>query len=195
MFSVGLPAAGEPMTRFEELLQKNQEDILRGWLEAAMSSYPKETAAAFSRQTDRFANPVGHSLREGTRRILQALLTDAARDEIRRHLTEIVRIRSVQAFSASEAIGFIFELKAIVRTVLGSEADQPQFATELAQLDARIDHVALAAVDMFVECRERVFALRASEVERRFSWLAGKVRGRSESGASQDPDTQSELIR
>ncbi|GAG33495.1 unnamed protein product, partial [marine sediment metagenome] len=140
---------------------------------------------AFKRQKDPFANPVGHSLRVGTRRIFEALLRgmdlgkgDLGKmdvEKIRQDLHEMVKIRAVQQFSASEAVGFIFHLKEAVRAQLAEAVKDPRFSDELAQLDGQIDRVALAAFDLFVQCREQVYELRVNEVKRRVSWVMDKM--------------------
>ena len=163
---------------FGQLLQEHTDAIVKRWLEAALSTYPAESAAAFKRQQDPFANPVGHSLRAGTRGIFEALLDgmDAAR--IRQHLGQIIRIRAVQQFSASQAVGFVFLLKQAVRAELPNAAGDPQLAVELAKLDEQIYRIALAAFDLFVQRREQVYELRVNEVKRSVSWIVEKMNQR-----------------
>ena len=162
---------------FGELLQQNKEAIVGRWLEAALSVYPDEASGAFQRQKDPFANPVGHSLRMGTKEIFEALLDDADSGRIRPHLQEIINIRAVQEMSASQAVAFIFELRNAVRAELGSAASEPRWAPELARFDERIDQVALAAFDLLVECRDRLCDLRVNEIKRQVSWVANKMNG------------------
>ena len=160
---------------FEELLRQNKEAIIQRWLGAALSTYPADASAAFARQQDPFANPVGHSLRKGTRGVFEALLGGVDLAEIRQHLHDMIRIRAVQEFSASQTLDFIFELKDVVRTEVGELAQEPRVATELARFEGQIDRIALAAFDVFVECRERVCELRVNEVKRQVSWIVGKM--------------------
>ena len=163
------------MTKLADFLRANQEAIVRRWLEAVLSSYAASASAAFARQPDPFANPVGHSLRQGTLAIYQALLADDPAESIGGQLHEIISIRAVQEMSASKAVGFVFQLRTAVRAELGAAADQPALAAELARLDAAIDRVGLLAFDIYVECRERVCQLRINEVNRRVSWIAQKM--------------------
>jgi len=170
---------------FRRLLQEKKDAIVRRWFGEALASYSGDAAAAFKRQKDPFANPVGHGLRVATGAIFEALLDgseaealaaeplDAAK--IREHLHEAIRIRAVQQFSASEAVGFVFGLKNAVRAELGPAATDGRYLSELAEFDARVDRVALAAFDVFVECRERLCELRINEVKRRVPWAAQKM--------------------
>jgi hypothetical protein len=163
---------------FRELLQKNQEAIVRRWFEDVLAMYSQNASGTFGSQKDPFANPVGHSLRQGTRRIFEALLEGADSEEIRQSLDAIVKVRAVQQFSPSQAVGFVFLLKEAMRTELATEAADPKFAAELAEIERRIDHIALAAFDVFVRHREQVYELRVNEVKRRVSWVLKKMEKR-----------------
>ena len=167
------------MMTFGELLRKNKDAVVRRWLDDALATYPEHSAAAFTRQKDPFANPVGHSLRVGTRGIFEALLDGTDDQETHRFLHDIIRIRAVQEFPASVAVGFVFQLKEAIRAELPKAAGDPRFSAELARFEARIDRIALAAFDVFVECRERVYELRVNEAKRRVAWIADKINKRS----------------
>ena len=157
------------------LLQDKRDTIARAWLEYVLATYPGDSAAVFARERDPFANPVGHSLRVGIEGILDVLLDRTDVEGIREHLLGIMKIRAVQQFAPSQAVGFVFRLREIVRAELGGAAADPQFAVELAELEAQIDRIALAAFDAYVACREQVYQLRINEVKRQVSWIAGKV--------------------
>ncbi len=172
------------MTKLTQILAQNQEAIVRRWLEAALSSYAGAASRAFANQADPFANPVGHSLRQGTRGIFQALLDEVEGDCIRGHLQPIISIRAVQEMSAAQAVGFVFQLKAAVRAELGEAGSQPELAAELVRLDAAIDRVALCAFDLYVESRMRISQLRIQEVTRQVSWIARKMNRRSSDAAA-----------
>ncbi len=162
---------------FVELLQQKKEAIVQRWLDGALAAYPEESAAAFGRQKDPFGNPVGHRLRVGTRTIVEALLdgTDADDERIQQSLHEIIKIRAVQQFSASLAVGFVFLLKDAIRAELGDAVTGQRCLPDLTGFERRIDGVSLAAFDIFVECRERVSELRINEVKRRVSWAVEKM--------------------
>ena len=174
-------------------MQKSKDAIVRRWLEDVLATYGGDCAVAFKRQKDPFANPVGHGLREGTRGIFEALIDGMDRDKmdtekmdteemdtekICKHLHQIIRIRAVQQFSASQAVGFVFGLKAAVRAELpGSAGASPSLEAELAKFESRIDRIALDAFDIFAQCREQVCELRVNEVKRRVSWVVDKMKG------------------
>ncbi len=161
-----------------ELLHRSKDAIVQRWLEDVLSAYPGESSAAFMKQKDPFANPVGHSLRLGTRGIFEALLEGMDGEKIHQLLHEIIKIRAVQQFSASQAVCFVFGLKEAIRAELGEVVGEPGVSSELAELEGQIDRIALAAFDIFVQCRERVYELRVNEVKRRVSWIVEKMNQR-----------------
>ena len=158
-----------------QLLHDKRDSIARSWLDGVLATYPGNSAALFAREKDRFANPVGHSLRVGTEGILDAVLAGTDAGEVRKHLHEIIKIRAIQSFAPSQALGFVYNLKQVIRDELGGAAADPRFTSELAALDAHIDQIALVAFDTYVACRDQVYELRLNEVKRQVSWVVGKM--------------------
>ncbi len=173
---------------FGQLLRGKKDAILRRWVDDALATYSGDSAAMFKRQQDPFANPIGHGLRVATQGIFEALLDglDAEKgpdtEKIREHLAEVLKVRAVQQFSASEAVGFVFRLKQAVRAELAEAATQPEALPALAKFDAEIDRVVLAAFDVFVRCREQLYELRVSELKRMIPWATQRTH-RCESGS------------
>ena len=166
---------------FKETLERKKEKIVRRWLDGALSLYVRDASAAFARQKDQFANPVGHSLREGTLAIFEALIEGQGAEKIRQHLVEIIKIRAVQQFSASEALGFIHRLKEIVWEETNADQGETEISAEFLMFEKGVDEVMLVAFDIYVECREQVFEIRSKELKRRVSWIVDKLNKR-ESG-------------
>jgi len=170
------------------LLKKNEEAIAKRWLDDVLSTYSDKASVTFKKEKDPFANPVGNSLRLGTQGICEVLFGEGAiaaneaeeivDERIHGYLCEIVKIRAVQEFSASQALGFVFQLKKSVRGALGRTARDASFAADLGKLDDAVDHIALAAFDIFAQYREQVFELRVNEVKRRVSWVVEKLNKR-----------------
>jgi len=169
---------------FGERLAEHKDAIVQRWLDDVLGSYSADASGAFKRQKDPFANPVGHSLRAGTRGIFELLLDGADAEAIRPHLEEIIRIRAIQQFSASQAVGFVFRLKEAVRAELGETVVDPACSSDWAELETWVDQVALTAFEIFVECRERVCELRINEVKRSVAWVMDKMNGRNGTPAS-----------
>jgi hypothetical protein len=158
------------------LLREREDAILERWLQDTLAVYPEGGARAFGRERDRFANPVGHSIREGTRAIFEALLDDGADDTIRPALDTILSIRAVQQLPPHDAVGFLFRLKDLIRTELADRTDEPPVAGALLALERRIDRAALTAFETYVGYRELVYELRINEVKRNVPWAARRAR-------------------
>ena len=183
------------MMTFGELLRQNGDAIVKRWVEAILATYPAESAAAFTRQKNQFANPIGHGLRVETRKIFDAMLDGSDDETIRKSLHEIVKVRAIQQFSAAQAVAFVFQLRQAVRTELATAAQDASIARELAEFDEQIDRMALAAFDIFVQCREQVFELRVNEVKRRVSWVMDKVTKRDSDPESAQAELEQECPR
>ncbi len=166
------------MTTLKDYLRDREEALAERWLEASLKSYARDAAAFFGRERDPFANPVGQALRAGTRGIVACLLRGMEAGEVCRLLEEIIRIRAVQEFAPSQAVGFVQLLKEAVRAELGGRAEAPEGRAEMRELDAAVDQVALFAFDIYVRCRDRVQELRIDEVKRSVALIL--ERGRRE---------------
>ena len=176
------------MGKLGKLLQERRDTIAQRWVECALEAYSEEASQLFDSQKDPFANPVGATLRTGTTGILEVLLDGGNQEALHQHLAEIIKVRAVQQFPASEAVGFVIRLKDITRAELAEAAGDPELAPEWAELDRQIDEIALVAFDVFVECREQVFELRMNEVKRQVSWVIGKLNDRDTDPDSIPPD-------
>ncbi|MCP4677982.1 MAG: hypothetical protein GY854_21195 [Deltaproteobacteria bacterium] len=170
-----------------DCLKVQRTTIAAEWLDRTLRTYPTDSVNFFSKQKDQFANPVGYTHTEGTRFIVDILVENKDVSETQPHLLEIIKIRSVQDMSASEAISFVFFLKDVVREVLKNELVDPSFATELQAFDKRVDVVALIAFDAYTSCRERLHAIRVDEVKRRVSHHLKRT-GFFESDPGDEPD-------
>ncbi len=157
-----------------EFLKEHQENILSSWIDQVLSTYPTEGANLLKKQKDRFANPIGYRVNNDLANIFDALLTDMDENRLGRALDGICRVRSVQEFSASNAVGFIFILKRIIRETLASK--KADFAIqELLEFETKIDKVSLYAFDVYMGCREQVYMIKADEAKRRSEFLIKKL--------------------
>ena len=132
-----------------------RESIAREWLARVLASYPAQTARFLLTEKNRFHNPVGYALSNGLPVLVDELLGEMNPARIRPVLEEIVRMRAVQDFTASQAVAFIFELRAVAEACLSEN------------LDDRIDRLALEAFDLYAACRERMHEIKIQEARRR----------------------------
>ena len=163
----------------EALLKENREAILEGWFERIIGTYPDVTSKFLAKQKDRFRNPVGYAITQSIGPIYDQVASAMDTGQLLEALDEIVRIRSVQDFTPTETIGFVFELKAVIRAEIGDRLRDLERWNELAELESRIDRVALLAFEKYTECRENLHQVRNREVESRAARLLGRVKARS----------------
>ncbi|MFC1499571.1 RsbRD N-terminal domain-containing protein [Candidatus Zixiibacteriota bacterium] len=162
----------------DRLLREKKDQIVQQWVTYVLQTYPDEGARLFESEKDPFANPVGASVRNGVQMAFDALLEGEDAESISRHLSEIIQIRAVQQFSASEGLSFVFRLKDAVRDVLKEAAIDHDVANEWRDLDRKIDEMALASFDIHGEYRKQVYELRLNETKRRVSWVIDKMNQR-----------------
>ena len=153
----------------ESFLRQKRSAIVKKWFERIVAAYPANTAAFLKRENNPFANPVGHSLSEGTAALFDALVDGggADRDKVFGILDRVIRIRAVQEFTPSQAVSFLFVLKEAIREELGAQAQEEPIARALSAVESRIDDFALMAFDVYTTCREKIYELRQKELKKR----------------------------
>jgi hypothetical protein len=144
---------------------------VKQWCDVVLDTYPKQSRNFLSKQKDQFANPVGQSIFEGIESIYDELVDEADANKISLFLDNIIRVRAIQEFSPSQAIGFIFGLKKIIKDELESEIRQQGIPEEWAAFDSRIDSLALLCFDIYTKCRQEIFDIRVNEVKNQSSRL------------------------
>jgi hypothetical protein len=150
-----------------ELLIERQSALCGRWLDAVLGEYGEVTAARWRKEKDRFANPIGHALAEGLPEILDAVASGREPGERALSALEgIVRIRSIQDLAPSRAVGFVYLLRRAIRDELAAELANGAHAAALAEIDARIERIALVAFDTYTSVREQTYRLRQEELRR-----------------------------
>ena len=128
------------------------------WLAHTLGTYPFLTSGYLLEEKDRFRNPVGHALREALPTLVDELLGGMNPEKVTPALDRIVRMRAVQDFTASQAVGFVFAVREVLRN------EHPAELT--AEVEQRVDRMALLAFDLFVKCRETMDRIRVDEARR-----------------------------
>ncbi len=161
----------------KELLSNKKSVIIDKWIRSIVDSYPLETSKFLRQQKNRFSNPVGYSITGSAENLFDGLLEVFDAENIKDAISDLIKIRAVQEFSPSQAIGFIFYLKKIIREVLGAEISRENILEELMEIESRIDRISLIAFDMYMEAREKIFQIRMKEFKARmlFNEINGAV--------------------
>lgn len=146
------------------LLKEKRPKILKRWINLILDTYPAESARFFRSQKNSFANPVGSIVAKGAEDLFDEIIQENNPDKISTFLDNIIRVRATQDFTPSQAVSFIFLLKKVLREELDKEIQENDIDDELLAIESRIDDVALLAFDIFVKCREKIFELKAMEL-------------------------------
>jgi hypothetical protein len=147
-----------------ESLEAHRNILISRWVDETLATYSPDARKIFGSVRDRFRNPVGETIQSGLTSLYDGLVAGSPPADLREALDGVVRLRSVQDFSAAAALGFLFRLKKIIHEeikVAAAELD------ELRALFSAIDELALLAFDLYMECREQVYQIRANEAKAR----------------------------
>ncbi|MGD9950085.1 MAG: RsbRD N-terminal domain-containing protein [Desulfobulbus sp.] len=147
----------------KEALAKKKKEILALWIERTLDSYI--SPGFFKKATDPFANPVGSNISMGLTRIFEALAIGEGAEAYAEPLDQVVRIRAVQEFTPGQAVAPILELKWVIKQIFSADKATQTLLGGLDQLDCEIDRIALAAFDIYSECREQLYRNRVAELK------------------------------
>ncbi|MBI5141325.1 MAG: RsbRD N-terminal domain-containing protein [Nitrospirae bacterium] len=153
--------------KLDQILEKNKAVILQGWVEIILKAYPDETSRFIKSRKDRFDNPVGHAISTGVEGIFNCLV-EGGNERIASFIDDIIRIRAVQDFRPGQAVGFMFQLKSVIRDVVADDLARQDagLVRELLEFESRIDEQAKLAFDIYMKCRERLYELKTDEFKR-----------------------------
>lgn len=152
-----------------EILRENRDDIVSRWFSCTIDTYPSDARRFFRKLDDPISNPVGSTIFRGMAEAFDRLIEggDLESDTVRAALDDIIRVRAVQEFTAATAVCFVFDLKAIVRQTLGKHMEEKRILEDFLTFEGRIDKLALLAFTIFMQCREKVYELKAWEFKKR----------------------------
>lgn len=157
------------MNTVEELLAVNREAIVQDWYHHILDTYPPETAKLWKKGGDPFSNPVAVRTLAGVNAVVDYLVKNEeskALESVLDYLDELIRVRAVQNFSPSQAAGFIFLLKKTIRERLWHELKRLDAWEQFVALESRIDGLALASLDLYTKCREKLFEIKLQDLRR-----------------------------
>jgi len=161
--------------KIEEILSQHKPALVKKWFHLVLRTYPEETALFLKNENDPFANPVGSTILKGIEDLFEGLIKEGDHKQISSFLDRIIHIRAVQEFTPDQALSFIFMLKKVIRDEFKKELKEKELFDELLAFESKIDELALAAFNRYVECREKIFELKANEVKNRYSGLVRRL--------------------
>lgn len=150
---------------FENLLLQNQSTILKRWFNLILETYPDDTAAIMRKDRNQFTNPVGSTISREIETLFKQLCEGIQIGGCQASLDSILKIRSVQDFSPSKAVGFIFLLKRAIGETLKNEICKESAMDEWMKFQSKIDELALFAFDIYMDCREKICEIRVNQAK------------------------------
>lgn len=146
-----------------EAFRCHREKIVNKWVEYTLSSYP--SSDFFMRENDQFANPVGGNVRLALDKLFTLLAKNADVNDCQAPLEQLLSIRSVQEFTPSQAVAPLNAVKHIVREILEKDKERMHLVADLYDFEFAVDLVMLAAFDIYVGYRERIYKVRLQEIK------------------------------
>ena len=143
----------------KQILKKNRESFIKKWFQAAIDTYPLQTAKVLGKDSNRFDNPIGAVTHESIEDIFDLVTENFNQETLEKALDPIIRIRAVQAFCPSEAVSFVFALKQIGENFIDGSL--------IREFDKIVDQIALASFNKYMKCKQEIFLLKATESKRR----------------------------
>ena len=147
----------------DEALRNYRDKIVGRWVEYTLSTYT--SSAFFLKERDAFANPVGGNIRQALGKLFVLLAGKADPKEFVAPLEQIVRIRSVQEFTASQAVAPLHAVKHITREILAADKQNCGLINDLYDFEFAVDLAVLAAFEIYMQCRERLYQVRVREIK------------------------------
>lgn len=146
-----------------EGFRNHREKIVNKWVEYTLSSYA--APGFFVKEHDTFANPVGGNIRQALGQLFLLLSTGADAKECTAPLEQIISIRSVQEFTPAQAVSPLNAVKHITREVFAADKERKHLVDELYDFDFAVDLAMLAAFDIYMQYRERLYQVRINEIK------------------------------
>lgn len=145
-----------------EGFRNHGEKIVNKWVEYTLSTYG--SSSFFVKERDKFANPVGGNIREALGKLFLLVSRGADSKEFVTPIKQIMSIRSVQEFSPSQAVAPLNAVKHITRDIFSGDKERNHLVADLYDFEFAVDLAVLAAFDIYMEFRERLYQVRINEI-------------------------------
>lgn len=149
--------------KLREALHNNRYKIVDKWVDYTLSTY--ESSSFFKREKDAFANPIGGTVRPALKNLFSILSKGQDAENCKKPLSDLMHLRSVQVFFPSQAVAPLNAVKHITREILVSDKETAHLVSELYDFEFAVDLTMLAAFDLYMECREKIYQVRINEIK------------------------------
>jgi hypothetical protein len=144
-----------------------REDIISKWKKAVFDTYPKGSGKFFIGVRNQFDNPIGFVVSDELPRIYDELTGNNDEEILRPSIENIIKIRAVQDFTISEAVGFLNILKQIFWDEIVQNLDDTELLRHYMDFESRIDGATCIAFELYHGMRVKLERIKVDEVKRR----------------------------
>ncbi len=156
---------------------RRERDVLVGqWVDSVFADLPAESVKLLKGSSDPFSNPMGTTIKTQLGHLFDALLDGLDPEQVGPRLDRILDIQCANEPSPGVAVAFVFDLKAIVCSCLGTALRDPEVASGCREFSARIDELALLAFDSYARTQKKIADIRVQEARRSTSTLRAMTR-------------------
>ncbi|MBI5325468.1 MAG: RsbRD N-terminal domain-containing protein [Ignavibacteriae bacterium] len=160
--------------KFCEQLEQRKSQITEKWLKAVIETYPDEAGKFLFENKNQFGNPIGFTFSKRLPDILDELINPTEPLKLNVAIEDIIKIRTVQDFTPSEAVGFLYLLKKVIRKEYHQDEKEPLLFREMLEFESRIDQAVSLAFDIYVELKEKIYEIKAGEVKARYGKMVDR---------------------
>jgi hypothetical protein len=158
-----------------KFFEENKKKITDQWYDSTIANYPSESGKFLNARIDRFSNPIGYTHGDNLPIIFDEILKGETSPALTDALEQIIRLRAVQEFTASQAVGFMFQLKTVLRENFDKIAGKKADAKDLLDFESQIDGVALLGFDLYMKMKEKIYTIKSSEQKKTFSTMVERL--------------------
>ena len=146
-----------------EAFRNYRKKIVGQWVDYTLSTY--KSSRFFRQEGDKFANPIGGVTKEALDELFLLLAKNADPETFVKPIEKIVRLRAIQDFAPSQAVSPFHAVKHITRDILAKDKERCHLINELYDFEFAVDMAVLAAFDIYLDSRERLYRVRLEEVQ------------------------------
>ena len=161
--------------KFHEILEQRKSQIAEKWLKAVIDTYPDEAGKFLFENKNQFGNPIGYTFSLRLPEILDELIAPTDPQKLNTAIEDIIKIRTVQDFSSSEAVGFLYLLKKIIRKEYHQDEKEPLLFREMLEFESRIDQAVSLAFDIYVGLKEKIYEIKSGEVKAQYGKMVERL--------------------
>jgi uncharacterized membrane protein YheB (UPF0754 family) len=149
--------------KLTNILSEKRGIVLEKWFDMIAASYPTNAASFFKKQKNQFANPVGYTIEETIKAVIDVLVNEETNEKAYEFLDRLVKVRAVQDFTPSRTVDFLFMLKQVIKDEFKNELQEVGMYEGFLLMESRIDSMVLVSFESYMKYREKIYELKVNE--------------------------------